>query len=91
MATYSKKLKYSLKERVIEGDRRSENILGREKKKDGDVARLTGLETEKRERGLSVMEKSDTSKEGICTLCLEKVIDFRLLALLLPLRLNDWL
>lgn len=48
MATYSKKLKYSLKERVIEGDRRSENILGRDKKKkDGDVARLTGLETEK--------------------------------------------
>lgn len=36
------------------------------------------------------MEKSDTSKEGICTLCLEKVIDFRLLAPLLPLRLNDW-
>lgn len=33
------------------------------------------------------MEKSDTSKEGIC---LEKVIDFRLLAPLLPLRLNDW-
>lgn len=33
MATYSKKLKYSLKERVIEGDRRSENILGRDKKK----------------------------------------------------------
>lgn len=45
MATYSKKLKYSLKERVIEGGQRT--FWEERKKKDGDVARLTGLETEK--------------------------------------------